>query len=490
MIKNKIFYPFYIVVLLGLWLIMPQQSNAQPAPLMQEDVPYEFFSGFYSGVGAEKQSVSEDISYPGVPWLRVFFGECHLGAKSYLVVTSHLDGHQQILNTEMLANWDYTSAYFNGDIVTLELVIAPGDEDIFYTIESLVIGEWAEGDTGSIQIESICGTTDNRTASTDNRGGRLMPVGCTAWLIANNGVLTAGHCVDLDPDATANSCGPLVPDGVLDMTNTWVVEFNVPASLANGTSVAAAPEDQYPVDTTNAVWNYDGCGQGLGKDWAIFGLSPNATSGTDPHIRFGFWRVSDANPAASDTIRITGFGVDDQPTGTTGGRNAQNQTNQTHTGPYVDQITGNVAGDLILRYQADSRGGNSGSPIIWTTTNPDFTVGIHTNAGCGGTDATPTGSNQGTSFEVNVLEAAIAAFPPGTNEEYVDTINYPLDGGSLEFGSVYHPWNDIAEGVNGVFSGGTLVIVEGTYNIPATVNMGTDGKSFTVLAPVGSVTIQ
>ena len=189
-------------------------------------------------------------------------------------------------------------------------------------------------------------------------------------------------------------------------------------------------------------------------------------------------------------MRITGFGSDNLPAGTSGNRNAQNQTNQTHTGPYVDQIAGNDPADLIHRYQADTTGGNSGSPIIWTTTNPDFTIGIHTNAGCGGTDATPTGANQGTSFEVNALENAIAAFPPGVNEEYVDTINYPLDGATLENGSIFHPWNSVGEGVSGVLSGGTLVVVEGTYVIPATVNMGTDGKSFTVLAPVGNVTIR
>ncbi len=52
-------------------------------------------------------------------------------------------------------------------------------------------------------------------------------------MISNGRFLTAGHCVDFDPDQG----GPLLPDGILDLSG--VVEFNVPASLPNGTTVAA-----------------------------------------------------------------------------------------------------------------------------------------------------------------------------------------------------------------------------------------------------------
>jgi len=481
-----------IVVTLALFgVAFAGPAYAQPAYLQEYEATVDFFSGVYSGVGQEVEtSVTESFSYGGIPWLRLYFGECNLGENSYLVVTSDLDGSEQTINAAELANWGNTSAYFNGDTVTVELVIAPGDDDIFYTVDSMVVGEWAEGDDSDGQTESICGTTDNRVASTDNRGGRLRPMGCTAWLISNDSVLTAGHCVDADPDSVPGNCGPLLPDGVIDMNNTWVVEFNVPASLANGTIVVSAAADQYAVDVTGAQWRYDGCGQGIGKDWAVFQVFDNATTNTDPHIRFGFHRVTDANPAVNNTMRITGFGTDNLPPGTTGNRNVQNQTNQTHTGPYVDQIAGNNAADLIHRYVVDTTGGNSGSPIIWTTTNPDFTIGIHTNAGCGGTDASPTGANQGTSFEVNALETAIAQFPAGTGEEYVDTINYPLDGATLENGTIFRPWNAVSEGVTGVPSNGQLLIVEGTYVIPANINMGTDGKAFTVVAPVGTVTIR
>ena len=41
MIKHNKYHPLCIVVMLGLWLFMPQQSHAQLAPLMQLDEPYD-----------------------------------------------------------------------------------------------------------------------------------------------------------------------------------------------------------------------------------------------------------------------------------------------------------------------------------------------------------------------------------------------------------------------------------------------------------------
>lgn len=461
-------------------------GSAQPAPIEQYEEPFDFFSGMFSGVGeTEPFSVIDQLVVDGVPWMRLYFGETNLGANSYLVVNSDLEGTVQTIDAAALKSWSYATAAFNGDSLTIELVVAPGDADIFYSVETAVVGDWGQGDSKSQQIKSICGTTDNRVASNDNRGGRLRTVGCTAWLIQNDAVLTAGHCVDLDPDRS----GPLLPDGVLDMTANWWVEFNVPASLANGTIVNSAPADQYPIANVNSTqWRFDGEGQGLGKDWAVFALGDNGTTGTDPHIRFGFWRVSDANPAGSNTMRITGFGSDNLPPGSTGNRNAQNQTNQTHTGPYVEQVVSGA--DIWHRYQVDTTGGNSGSPIIWQTPSPDITVGIHTNAGCGGTDGSISGANSGTSFEVNALETAIATFPPGTGEEYVDTFNYPADGGITENGTIFHPWNSIAEGVAAAPDNGVLSVVEGTYVLTGQVIIGADGRGLTLHAPVGTVTIR
>ena len=80
--------------------------------------------------------------------------------------------------------------------------------------------------------ESICFGTDDRVRSFDARVRRFSPVGCTAWLVAEDVFVTAGHCVDFAPSA--------LPDG-------YFVEFNVPLSAPDGVSVRSAPEDVYAV---------------------------------------------------------------------------------------------------------------------------------------------------------------------------------------------------------------------------------------------------
>jgi hypothetical protein len=262
----------------------------------------------------------------------------------------------------------------------------------------------------------------------------------------------------------------MLPDNVLDLSG--VISFDVPLSDPDGTPNASAPEDQYPINTSGVQWRFDGEGQGLGKDWCVFGVFANTTNGDLPHITRGFKRMTRENPVVNNTIRITGYGVDN---------GTANRTEQTHTGPYVSET---VSGsDISHRYQVDTQGANSGSPIIWESNQ--FGIGIHTNAGC---NPDGTGSNSGTSFEVNALESAIAAFP-GSGSEYVDAVQPPTN--PAEDGSVFRPWNTVTEGVTNVVSGGRVVIVEGTYSSAAgnTFTAGADGKSFFLVAPVGTVVI-
>ncbi len=319
---------------------------------------------------------------------------------------------------------------------------------------------------------TLCGA-DNRVASNDGRVGRIGMGGCTAWLFSNGAVLTAGHCADFDPDEG----GPMLPDGVLDLAG--VVQFNVPVSQADGTTVAAHADNQYPINVTNVQWRFDGAGQGLGKDWAVFGLDPNANTSQRAHVLQGFFRGTLDIPANNATVRVTGFGTDSTPAGTTGGPNAQNQTNQTHAGPYTGETASGA--DIRHSYSVDTEGGNSGSPIIWEDIN--FTIGIHTNGGC----TTTGGANNGTSFEVDALEAALQNFP-GPNARYVDIVarTNTFDG------SIFRPYNNVSDAVFTVPSGGIVSIVRGTY----TRNAGNTfagarrlNRPMTLVAPVGTVSI-
>lgn len=449
------------LVLLLLFSVAPLTLWAQPAPIPHHREPYHLDSGEHEGLAAETISVFRKvIQVEGVPWLRLHFSNYNLGTRSYITITSELDGSQQRLDAKTMAEWQDSSAYFNGDTVEIELHVAPGEKGIFIHIDEITVGEWAEGEAA----ESVCGTTDNRVSSTDPREGRIVPVGCTGWIGSNGAFLTAGHCT-----------GP----------NMSVLEYNVPNSLADGTIVHPGPQDQYAIIPGSVVFNVDGTG--IGDDWAVFNVNPNTTTGLTPvQAQNAFFRMSRDYSTSGPTVRITGYGVDGPPPLYGGGdppgpRNSDSQTLQTHSGPYNGE-TYEGPSDSYHSYRVDTMGGNSGSPIILDGTLT--TIGIHTDGGCTDTG----GNNYGTSFENNALENAIQTFP-GLNVIYADA-GHPVSS-SNEDGTVLRPYDTVTEAVKAVTSGGIVSIVSGSYTKAAgnTFLVGEDGKWMTIEAPVGTVYI-
>lgn len=462
---------------------LSRQHQGDPDPLVPSRLqPYRLDSGLHSDGDVRPVPVFRHTVRVGdAPWLRIHFDDYELGERSYITLTSLLDGSRQRLTSRTMQEWGGRSAFFNGGAVTIALAVAPGEEGIFFRVGEIVVGEHL-GDAVTVQapdaIDTLCEGTDERVLSDDPRVGRLIhnnsPV-CTAWIGSNGALMTAGHCVDFDPDGL----GPDLPDGVLDLLPGDVVEFNVPASLPDGTPQFADADDQYPVVLDSFVWNFDGSGQGLGKDWAVFAVSPNANTGRLPQHAQGpgaFFRLTRETPQIdTDLIRITGFGVDDDPVGTTGGRNEDNQVQQTHAGPYRGQSSSGA--DVWHDHRADTRGANSGSPMIWEANG--FAIGIHTNGGCGGTEGNPTGANAGTSFAHAPLEAALQNFP-GPNTVYVDLMSVA----PTRDGTIFQPFATVLEARDAVPAGGIVSIVAGTYNETMRID-----KAMTLVAPVGVVTI-
>jgi V8-like Glu-specific endopeptidase len=305
---------------------------------------------------------------------------------------------------------------------------------------------------------SIC-NDDDRVASNDSRVGRLSflnPSGtvspfCTAWLVGNGAAVTAGHCVN-------NSA---------TWPNPVVVEFNVPASNANGMVNAAAAADQYPVQVNSIRFRYDG-EDSDGADWAVFRLGPNATTGRSAHVAQGFFRVTNRNPSNDANIRITGYGVDD---------GAANRIQQTHVGDYDGE---NDDEGLWHEYNVDTAGANSGSPIIWDVMG--LAIGIHSDGGCDEFLGV-FGSNSGTSFENGDLANALVTFP-GPNVIYVDTLQHP----GAANGHLYNPYNNIGQAVTAAGAGAQISIAAGNY--PGAVVLSRPANSPVVLtAPVGPVVL-
>ncbi len=323
------------------------------------EVEFDIRSGLVRNDGQAPEVVySTWVQAEGASWIRLKFESALLSGtafgddQAYLRITSALDGAVQILNMVQIAQWQNTSAYFNGDMVLIELIAAPGTGDNSLSI----VGGWIGDEANS--IATICDGADDRVRSEDPRSARYMPVGCSAWMFDDDAHCfgTAGHCV----------------------TSGGVMQFNVPDSNNNCTVNHPPPEDQYPIDNTSRQWTNGG----IGNDYGYMGTFPNSNTGLTAYEAQGsvsYVLETDAPPASGQDIRITGYG--------TSNICVVNQRQKSHVGPFFDNS------GTRLQYRTDTTGGNSGSPVIFEDTGN--VIGVHTHGGC----RNGSGANSGTSVE-------------------------------------------------------------------------------------------
>ncbi|MEX0365897.1 MAG: serine protease [Ruegeria sp.] len=401
--------PIRICLLSALLATSPAYLSAQPAPAARAEVPAETAPERMLDVFTELKEGDTEFSIPGARWLQLQFTGYNLGEAGKLSVRSNET--QQDFSQEHLDQSQGLTVIFNGDQLTI--TFAPGDNpDATAQIGKVVVGlppqdptlesagptapaeliDYFGGTLGNYMVvdelpqsalpddllpETVCGTEDNREATDDIRVGRLMPVGCTGWLVDNGQILTAGHCI---------------------ASSTQLLQFQVPASLPDGTPVSPLSEDQYNIDQASIVFQ----NTGIGNDWATLQVFPNTQTGLLPHDAQGA-TFSLSNTSDPQEVRVTGFGVDG-PAPTHGNpppRDATNQTNQTDAGSVTEH--GPASPSLaMLRYAVDTQGGNSGSPVI-DEADADVAVGIHTNGGC----LSSGSANAGTSFRNQALWDAV-----------------------------------------------------------------------------------
>jgi len=354
-------------LLTGAVLVLTGAAFAQTGAPPTITLTHHHDTGWVRNDGAERDVIiSFTVREPQAEWMRLYFDTVELGGdlpsgnQAILRVTSHEDGAIQEMNITQVRQWDRSTAYFNGDAVQVDVLAYPGTGARIRT-RALDMG-LIPADPGS-----ICGSTDDRVFSEDVRVARLLPIGCTGWMIddCNHCLLTAGHC----------------------QGNISVVQFNVPPSNANGSLNHPPPSDQYSKDNTSLQGNG---GNGVGSDWAYFGTFPNSNTGLTAFEAQGSSFVLAMPPASVNKvkIRITGHGTDS---------GSANQAQQTEFGPMVTS-TGTTVG-----YRTDTTGGNSGSPVI--EKKRDHAIGIHTHGGCSSTG----GNNWGTGVNHNGIQNALAS---------------------------------------------------------------------------------
>src|SRR5262245_58757118 len=275
--------------------VLGQSATAQPAPLVQRVVPLAIDSGPVQNNGPARAVIySTVVKADHSAWIRLKFDEATLGrtpagGQSTIVrMTSALDGGVQYMKAVHLRQWQNTSAYFNGDTVLIEIVADPGAPPSRLVINMVWAGELVDVVQGG--IASICGA-DDRVLSDDPRAARILPVGCTGWIIDDvaHCMLTAGHCAG----------------------GTDTIEFNVPLSSPSGALNHPGPEDQYAADQSS-IQSTNG---GIGNDWCYYGCFPNSNTNLTPfEAQQASYVLADAAPSPSgQNIRITGYGVDDSP---------------------------------------------------------------------------------------------------------------------------------------------------------------------------------
>ncbi len=448
-------------------LAAPAAAQISTPPSFSYDLAID--SGWVANTGAREEVVASfSVVATGVPWMRLQFEDVILAGSpndesgSLLRITSHLDGAVQELNAHHVLEWRRTSAYFNGDAVQVEIVARPGTGANRVVLRGVTAGEVP------LFPETQCGALDDRVLSSDPRVSRVMPIGCTGWLIddCNRCMLTAGHCFN-------------------DASDVSTAQFNVPLSTGSGSYQHPPPQDQYAVDLLS--WQFQN--GGVGSDWAYFGTFENSNTGLTAATAQGsvFELASSAPPFdPAIQIRITGHGTDSTPP-------THNGVQQTHVGP-IDQIT-----TTSVRYRTDTTGGNSGSPVIWEQTGQ--AIGIHTHGGCGATGGANSGTNVGRLSLQNALANPLGICATcGEAETYcqgkinssfcvpfmtasgaasaTSTTPFQLRGNDIlddEFGFLLYGQNGRS---NLAFHGGTLCVKAPlTRNLPPK-NAGSNGTGF------------
>lgn len=358
----------------GSLLLSAPAVFGQAEPIASKPVELNIDSGLHANAGSEPRVVwSETIDVGGAGWVRLYFRDIDLDPdmesveSSVIRIMSLEDGGTQHLNAWTLSQWRGSSAYFNGSAVTVDLIARPGSRGNRLVITRLDAGI----DDDIMAPQSICGTLDDRTLSTDPRSARAIPIGCSAWIFndAHHQFITAGHC---------------------STSSLQTIQFNVPLSNNQGQIQHPGPEDQYSVDVSSK----QSLSGSIGQDWGYFGVFRNTETGLSAYQAQGEYHIlaSTPPPVNGQTIRITGYG-------TTGGGVPRewNQVQKTHTGPFRS-----FSGTTV-RYHVDTTGGNSGSCVLNEDTGE--AIGVHTHAGC---SSDPNSANNGTGSNHSAWQTALA----------------------------------------------------------------------------------
>ena len=147
---------------------------------------------------------SDVVTVPNATAMQLKFSQANLPTgDDWIIVTSLLDGEQMVIDSKSLKNFQNHTVWFNGPAVSVSLVVAPGST-------AAMSVDRAFTEAPPMLPETICGATDNRVVTTDDRTCRVVPSGnsncswpgpcaASAWRIANSEAIATAPFLDAEP---------------------------------------------------------------------------------------------------------------------------------------------------------------------------------------------------------------------------------------------------------------------------------------------------
>ncbi len=347
-------------------------APGQQAPLSVNAFNWPVASAVLANTGSAPAAVwSTTINLPGVTSIQIAFGDVNLGSElDHVLIRDPHTNDSQILDPLRLKQWSNQSAWFNSNLLVVELWASPGST-VSASIDHLLCG------VGPVGPDSLC-DSDNRVPAATAFVCRFISSssatagGSSGFMMHAPNVVQGGMVV----------CG----QGASVGGSIVIAEFNVPPSNSSGSIVHPPVADQYPVDQTSIL----SANTGVGNNWAVMRLHPNSSGQTvDGRQGVGLSQAASI-PGLTTQLQINSFGAD-----TTASRNFAEQTDH---GPFTF-----VLGDTIS-YWVDTDTGSAGAPVLVDSTNE--VIAIHTTGGC---NPALGQSNNGTSILNANLQSAIAA---------------------------------------------------------------------------------
>jgi hypothetical protein len=458
-------------------------------PAVAQTVVPQSFRYHADTIGDKQPRFLTQVTWSNTPFLRLYFKGTQLGKSSFLVLEG-TDGARQELRSEDLENWQYSSAYFNGQSVNVSLVVAPGDRNTV-NISSIKVGSGPTGIAGNLirPMQTFAEQHQLSTARSANSASNYPYASAvgrftngseshgTGWIAPNGAIVTSA----------------LIYSSYVVSESYDIIEFNVP--LSNGATVNhPSPQDQYPISTANSEvaefstivpYKYLAKQTTTMAGYAIIPPLPNSTGFRPGERQQEYFRIA-RNPTSSIIESMGDIPVEVLHYGVFAGLAGNNEYKTLHVtqtsllkqNDHLSVWAGADRDDYALHNGigvvhtiGPAYGSDSGAPVTYLGSN--VAIGVH--ALDGFDDMAPAAIG----FRDDDLRNQLARLY-SANSVYVDQ-----DGlYNPATGAIDKPYLTLQQAALHAPVGSQVYVARSTYPGPVTIN-----RAMTLRAPVGKVII-